>query len=112
MIDSALQILQAASQASGEFELEIEHLPWGTAYYKATGSYLPADRLSTLARSHAILFGAVGAPDVPDEVSFVGTTAGPSRINATVCQCPPGQVLREALGEECQTSGFRLGLCT
>jgi tartrate dehydrogenase/decarboxylase / D-malate dehydrogenase len=62
VIDAALQILQAASQASSEFELEIERLPWGSAYYKDTGSYLPLNHLSTLTRFHAILFGAVGAP--------------------------------------------------
>lgn len=40
------------------------------ALYRATGRYAPADFLTQLKSHDAILFGAVGAPDVPDHISL------------------------------------------
>jgi isocitrate/isopropylmalate dehydrogenase len=40
------------------------------ARYKATGAYAPEGWLDHLATSDAILFGAVGDPDVPDHISL------------------------------------------
>lgn len=62
VIEAALEVLETAAKVSGDYTIETTHLPWGTAYYKETGSYLPEDFLSTLKGFDAILFGAVGAP--------------------------------------------------
>jgi isocitrate/isopropylmalate dehydrogenase len=62
VIAAALQVIEAVCKASGRCKIEVTHLPWGTAFYKGTGSYLPSDFLSTLKRFDAVLFGAVGAP--------------------------------------------------
>lgn len=45
------------------------HLTPG-ARYKAKGSYTPDGWLDHLRKSHAIFFGAVGDPDVPDHISL------------------------------------------
>ncbi|KAK9311226.1 tartrate dehydrogenase [Lipomyces starkeyi] len=63
VIDAALDVLDA-------FTLSFDNLLWGSDFYKATGTYLPSDGLETLKKYDAVLFGAVGAPDVPDSVSL------------------------------------------
>lgn len=62
VVAAALEVIKASIKASGGFEIAVTHLPWGTAYYKKTGSYLPSDFLKILKGYDAILFGAVGAP--------------------------------------------------
>jgi tartrate dehydrogenase/decarboxylase / D-malate dehydrogenase len=70
--DAAWQTLQAAARAHG-FRLSGETLPWSCAYYKQTGSMMPADGIETLRGYDAILLGAVGWPaEVPDAVSLHG----------------------------------------
>ncbi|NBC83478.1 MAG: tartrate dehydrogenase [Bacteroidetes bacterium] len=61
----ALEILQLAGQKSG-FETEIKEYPYGAGYYKQTGTFLPDNGLEQLKKHDAILFGAVGLPDVDD----------------------------------------------
>jgi tartrate dehydrogenase/decarboxylase/D-malate dehydrogenase len=48
------------------------HLPWGSEFYKKNGHILPPDGWDTLAKHDAILFGAVGSPDVPEVVTVHG----------------------------------------
>lgn len=43
-------------------------LPWNSAYYKTHGHMMPEDGWELLARHDAILFGAIGWPDVPDHI--------------------------------------------
>jgi tartrate dehydrogenase/decarboxylase/D-malate dehydrogenase len=45
---------------------------WGSDHYRRHGRMMPADGLTELARHDAILFGAVGAPDIPDTVTLWG----------------------------------------
>ncbi|KAF2019919.1 isocitrate/isopropylmalate dehydrogenase [Aaosphaeria arxii CBS 175.79] len=85
--EAALEVLKAAVQKSGKYTIEATHIPWGTAFYKETGSYLPDDFRSTLKSYDAILFGAVGAPDVPDHISLwelLLKMRGPMQLYANV----------------------------
>lgn len=50
----------------------ITELPWGSEYYRETGRMMPEDGLAQLSGSDAILFGAVGDPDIPDHVTLQG----------------------------------------
>lgn len=61
VIDAAIKVLHTAAKASGKFTIEPTTLPWGTSFYKETGSYLPSDFATTLNQFEAILFGAVGS---------------------------------------------------
>lgn len=65
IVPVGVQVLQVAAERLG-FELATETFPYGAAYYKKTGKFLPDDGLDTLKRFDAIYFGAVGLPDVDD----------------------------------------------
>ena len=70
VIDQAVRVVRAAvAKHGGGATLELTPLPWGSEFYKKHGHILPADGWETLATHDAILFGAVGSPDVPDSVT-------------------------------------------
>jgi len=48
------------------FNLEYQQFEWGAGYYKKHGEFMPANGLETLKSFDAILFGAVGLPEVDD----------------------------------------------
>jgi tartrate dehydrogenase/decarboxylase/D-malate dehydrogenase len=52
--------------------VEWNRLPWSTAFYKEHGTMVPADGWDLLRKHDAVLFGAVGSPDVPDTVTVQG----------------------------------------
>jgi len=79
VIDAGLQVLEVLTRREGNFGLEVERFPWGSDYYKKHGRMMPADGLDTLKPFDAIYFGAVGAPDIPDDVTLWGL-----RLN--ICQ--------------------------
>jgi tartrate dehydrogenase/decarboxylase / D-malate dehydrogenase len=67
VIDQAIRVVDAAGKKHGA-AFEWNRLPWGSAMYKKAGHILPADGWDTLKKQDAILFGAVGDPDVPDTI--------------------------------------------
>jgi tartrate dehydrogenase/decarboxylase/D-malate dehydrogenase len=79
VIDAGLQVLEALAKVDGGFELRVEQFDWGSDYYRKHGRMMPADGLDTLKPFDAIYFGAVGAPDLPDDVTLWGL-----RLN--ICQ--------------------------
>ncbi|KAK9461813.1 putative tartrate dehydrogenase/ decarboxylase [Lipomyces oligophaga] len=95
VIASAIEVLKKTADVCKTFTLEFEEIPWGTAFYKSTGAYMPADGLTTLKRFDAVLFGAVGAPDVLDSISLWGlllAMRGPLQqyVNLRPVRCLPG----------------------
>ncbi|HUC18583.1 MAG TPA: tartrate dehydrogenase [Acetobacteraceae bacterium] len=72
VVEAALAALAALAETDGGFRLDVQHYDWGSARYHRTGRYMPEDGLELLRAHDAILFGAVGAPDVPDHVSLWG----------------------------------------
>ncbi|HEV7478266.1 MAG TPA: isocitrate/isopropylmalate family dehydrogenase, partial [Burkholderiales bacterium] len=71
VIPAGVDVLAALASKEG-FELKFESFDWSSARYKKTGAYIPDGGLDRLKTFDAILFGAVGAPDVPDHVSLWG----------------------------------------
>ena len=65
VVGAALKVLQVAAKSSGRYQIETTTFPWGTAYYKDNGIFLPPDFQETLKRYDAVLFGAVGYPGKP-----------------------------------------------
>jgi tartrate dehydrogenase/decarboxylase / D-malate dehydrogenase len=65
IVPVGVQVVQAAAERFG-FKLSTETFPYGAAYYKKTGKFLPDDGLDILRKFDAIYFGAVGLPDVDD----------------------------------------------
>jgi tartrate dehydrogenase/decarboxylase/D-malate dehydrogenase len=72
VIAAGLEVLGALQQQMGDFKLHVEHFPWGSDYYKKHGEMMPQDGLDALRRFDAIYFGAVGAPDLPDDITLWG----------------------------------------
>jgi tartrate dehydrogenase/decarboxylase / D-malate dehydrogenase len=68
VIAHAVAVAERAATHDGA-RIAWNHLPWSSAYYKQHGRILPADGWDILAQHDAILFGAIGSPDVPDKVT-------------------------------------------
>jgi len=71
VIPAGIEVLQALAPRE-QLELQFQSFDWGSERYKKKGAYIPEGGLEELKRFDAILFGAVGAPDVPDHVSLWG----------------------------------------
>jgi tartrate dehydrogenase/decarboxylase/D-malate dehydrogenase len=69
VIEHAVRAASAAAAKHDNAELKFDQLPWSTAYYKQHGRMLPENGWDLLKPYDAILFGAVGSPDVPDKVT-------------------------------------------
>ena len=72
VVPEAQRALEAAAGAHGGLAFDFVELEWGCDLYRRTGALMPADGLARLADFDSILFGAVGAPDVPDHRSLWG----------------------------------------
>jgi tartrate dehydrogenase/decarboxylase/D-malate dehydrogenase len=72
VIDAGLQVMTALANTTNEFNFDVTHFAWGSDYYKSHGRMMDEDGLEQLKPFDAILFGAVGAPDVPDDITLWG----------------------------------------
>jgi len=79
VVSAGLEVLTVLAQHNGEFQLDIEHFDWGSERYKTQGALMPEDGAEQLKAFDAILFGAVGAPDVPDHLTLWG-------LRLAICQ--------------------------
>lgn len=79
VIAASVEVLSACAERDGGFALDITHFDWGTERYKKRGALMPEDGVETLKQFDAILFGAVGTPDVPDHVTLWG-------LRLAICQ--------------------------
>lgn len=71
VVPAAREILQAAA-SKWSFSLDYTDFDWGSEYYSAHGRMMPEYALDTLRTFDAILLGAVGRPQVPDNVTLNG----------------------------------------
>ena len=79
VISAGVEVLKTLSETVGTFDLEFKDYDWSSETYKKTGKYIPDGGLDSLKKHDAILFGAVGAPDVPDHISLWG-------LRLAICQ--------------------------
>ncbi|KAG8623432.1 hypothetical protein KVT40_008408 [Elsinoe batatas] len=79
VISAGVSVLKALASTSGNFTLSFTDFDWSSETYKRTGAYMPEGGLDQLRKHDAILFGAVGAPDVPDHISLWG-------LRLAICQ--------------------------
>ena len=68
----ARKVLDALAASDGGMSFQYTHFPWGSSYYRETGRMMPEDGLEQLKPHDAILFGAVGDPDIPDHITLHG----------------------------------------
>src|SRR5688572_20952390 len=71
VVPAAIRALDAVAGRSG-FRLEWEHFPWGSQHYFDHGRMMPADALDRLRAFDVIFFGAVGHPEIQDNVTLNG----------------------------------------
>ncbi len=71
VIDQAVRVLEkVVAKYDAGHTLELNLLPWGSAFYRQHARIMPTDGWDILAKHDAILFGAVGSADVPDQVTI------------------------------------------
>jgi tartrate dehydrogenase/decarboxylase/D-malate dehydrogenase len=71
VIDQAIRVADLALRYD-QAQVEWQRLSWSSAYYKQHGYMVPPDGWDLLQKHEAILFGAVGSPDLPDTVTVQG----------------------------------------
>jgi tartrate dehydrogenase/decarboxylase/D-malate dehydrogenase len=79
VISAGIEVLQTLAERSGDISLEFEEFPWGSDFYRRTGRMMDADGLERLRSFDAIFFGAVGDPDLPDDMTLWG-------LRLAICQ--------------------------
>lgn len=72
VIDASLEVLEALERRVEDVRFCVSQFDWGTDYFKRKGKMMPDDGLELLKPFDAILFGAVGAPDVADDITLWG----------------------------------------
>jgi tartrate dehydrogenase/decarboxylase / D-malate dehydrogenase len=65
IVPAGLKVLKEVAEKFN-FQTQIDHFGFGAGHYKQHGVFMPEGGLSTLQAYDAILFGAVGLPDVDD----------------------------------------------
>ena len=71
VVPAAMRCLDALASAH-DFAITWRERPWGSEHYRRHGRMMPVDGLDELATGDGILLGAVGAPDLPDDVTLWG----------------------------------------
>jgi len=75
VVAATVPVLEAAVAADGD-SLEVKELLWGGERFLREGAAMPSDAAATLKGCDAVLFGAVGRPDVPDHELVWGLIIG------------------------------------
>ncbi len=79
VVAAGVEVLHACAGRDGGFGLDVQSFDWGSDYYRRHGVMMPADGADQLRAFDAILFGAVGAPDIPDHITLWG-------LRLAICQ--------------------------
>ncbi len=65
VVGATVPVLEAAMRSQGG-QVETTELDWGGERFLRVGAAMPADGAEIVKQADAVLFGAVGRPDVPD----------------------------------------------
>ena len=88
VIEEGIKVLRTAQRRFG-IDLSYKEFPWGSDYYFQHGRMMDANGLDMLTGSDAILFGAVGHPDIQDHITLNGLLLPMRRgFDQYVCQRP------------------------
>lgn len=71
VIPAAIACVDRLAERGG-FGIDWRQRPWGSDFYREHGAMMPADGIEQLADGDAIFLGAVGAPDIKDDVTLWG----------------------------------------
>jgi tartrate dehydrogenase/decarboxylase/D-malate dehydrogenase len=79
VVAAGLEVLGALAARDPDLELACEDFDWGSDYYRRHGVMMPGDGLARLRGFDAIYFGAVGDPEIADDVTLWG-------LRLAICQ--------------------------
>jgi tartrate dehydrogenase/decarboxylase/D-malate dehydrogenase len=71
VVPAAAVCVDAVAQEFG-FAIDWRERDWGSDHYRRTGRMMPVDGIDQLSTGDATLLGAVGAADIPDDVTLWG----------------------------------------
>ncbi len=78
VVEAGIKVLGVLGGMEG-IGFDFVRFDWGSDYYRRNGRMMPEDGLAQLADFDAIYFGAVGDPDLPDDVTLWG-------LRLAICQ--------------------------
>ena len=89
VVNEGRKVLDSLASENEGMSFEYSSFPWGSDYYRETGRMMPEDGLEELRLHDAILFGAVGDPEIPDHITLNGLSLPIRRVfDQAVCLRP------------------------
>jgi tartrate dehydrogenase/decarboxylase / D-malate dehydrogenase len=89
VIAEGQKVLEALAAQTPDLSFQYTQFSWGSDYYRETGQMMPDDGLDQLRACDAILFGAVGDPQIPDHITLQGLLLPMRRVfDQAVCIRP------------------------
>ena len=86
VVEEGIKVMDAVGERHGINWTWTEY-PWSSDYYFKHGRMMPEDALDTHAPHSAIFFGAVGHPDVQDNITLNGLLLPiRRRLDQSICQ--------------------------
>lgn len=79
VIEAGCEVLEALAAREEDLSFRFTRFDWGSDYYRRHGLMMPKDGLQQLERFDAIYFGAVGDPELPDDLTLWG-------LRLAICQ--------------------------
>jgi tartrate dehydrogenase/decarboxylase/D-malate dehydrogenase len=79
VVEAGVRVLEALASTQPGLSFAFRSFDWGSDYYRRNGRMMPEDGLAQIAGFDAIYFGAVGDPDLPDDITLWG-------LRLAICQ--------------------------
>ena len=79
VVEAGCQVLEALAEVEQNLSFSFTRFDWGSDFYRRHGLMMPADGLAQLEAFDAIYFGAVGDPNLPDDLTLWG-------LRLAICQ--------------------------
>ncbi|WP_374653575.1 tartrate dehydrogenase [Dongia sp.] len=79
VIEAGCRVLEVLTETDASLSFDFQRFDWGSEYYRKHGSMMPPDGLAQLRPFAAIYFGAVGDPNLPDDLTLWG-------LRLAICQ--------------------------
>ncbi|MER8634330.1 tartrate dehydrogenase [Mesorhizobium opportunistum] len=79
VVEAGVEVLETLAAAEFGLAFEFKRFHWSSDYYRRNGRMMPQDGLARLENFDAIYFGAVGDPELPDDITLWG-------LRLAICQ--------------------------
>ena len=111
VVKAGVQVLKVCAERDGGFKMDFTDFDWGSNYYRTHGVMMPEGGADQLRAFDAILFGAVGAPDIPDHITLWGLRLAICQPLDQYANVRPTRILPGITSSSAQRlrSGARLG---